>query len=178
VVIHPIIDACLEITAAAPLDAGQIERIELTVPPLTVKLTDLVEPKDRGQALVSMQHWAAAALVHGAGGIAQVTDAVVRDPAMAQLRRKVTHTIAQGMRNESAGVAVLLKDKRRLEARIEHCRGSVGRPLSDEDIGTKAQGQLETVFPADAAKRILDESWRIGSNPRAGSLCGLLRPEQ
>ncbi len=175
VVIHPIIDACLEITASKPLDAAQIERIELTVPPLTVKLTDLVEPKDRGQALVSMQHWASAALVHGTAGIAQVADSVVHDPAMAQLRRKVVHTVAVDMKNEAAGVRVALKDGRSLQALVEHCRGSTSRPLTDADIRDKARGQLGTVFHGDAADRILSESWRIGEYPRVDALCGLLQ---
>ena len=171
VVIHPIIDACLEITAGGPLAAGDIERIELTVPPLTVKLTDLVEPKDRGQALVSMQHWAAAALTHGAGGIAQVADAVVRDPAMVQLRRKVTHAVVPDMRNESAGVAVLLKNGRRLEARVKHCRGSELRPLNDEDITEKSRGQLQTAYTNDKAERILAQSWHISDYPKASEFC-------
>jgi len=178
VVIHPIIDACLEVAGSKPINAANIERIELTVPPLTVKLCDLVEPKDRGQALVSMQHWASAALVHGTAGIAQVAESVVHDPAIAQLRRKVSHTIAADMRNESAGVRVTLKDGRSLQARIEHCRGSTGRPLNDADIRDKARGQLETVFPAGIADRILAESWRIGEYPRVDALCGLLRPEK
>ena len=68
VVIHPIIDACLDMVKAHTFDAAQIERIELTLNPLAAKLTDLVEPKDRGQALVSLQHWTAATLVYTAAG--------------------------------------------------------------------------------------------------------------
>jgi len=47
VVIHPIIDACLEIVKSGVLDAEEIERIELTVNPLAVKLTDIVSPSER-----------------------------------------------------------------------------------------------------------------------------------
>ncbi len=174
VVIHPIIDACLEIAGAKPLAAAQIERIELTVNPLAVKLTNLVEPKDRGQGLVSMQHWAAATLVHGTAGIAQIADAVVRDPAIAQLRRKVTHVAMESMKPEAAEVRVVLKDGRSLQAGVQHCRGSVGRPLADADITDKTRGQLQTAFPADVAEKILAECWRIGDYPRVDALCGLL----
>jgi 2-methylcitrate dehydratase PrpD len=171
VVIHPIIDACLEIAQGKPLPAAQIERIELTVNPLAVKLTNLVAPKDCGQGLVSMQHWAAATLTQGAAGIAQVADAVVRDPVISELRRRVTYTAVENMRYEAAAVRVVMKDGRSLRAEVKDCRGSVGRPLSDEDITRKARGQLQTVFPEDVAARILDQSWRIAECTGVAAFC-------
>ena len=56
------------------------------------------------------------------------------------------------------------------EARIEHCRGSEGRPMSDADISEKTLGQLLIAFPADAAERILDACWRIEELPRVDAL--------
>ncbi|MBI3042650.1 MAG: MmgE/PrpD family protein [Betaproteobacteria bacterium] len=174
VVIHPIIDACLEIARSHSFEAARIERIELTVNPLAVKLTDIVDPADRGQGLVSFQHWAAVALMHGTAGIAQVTDAVVRDPVVRKLRRKVTFTATESMGRESASARVLLEDGRSLQAGVLHCRGSSGRPMTDEDITEKTRGQLRTVFPDDAAERVLAQSWRIGECPLVSQYCKAL----
>lgn len=175
VVIHPVIDACLEIARPRPIPAEAIERVELTVNPLAVQLTDLPEPRDRGQALVSLQHWTAAVLTQGAAGIAQVTDAVVRDPVIAGLRRKVRHAAREEMPREAAQVRVTLKEGRQLEGGVRQCRGSPGRPLTDADLAEKALGQLRTAYPA-AAERILARAWEIADCARVADFCAELAP--
>ena len=171
VVIHPVIDACLEIVKSGVLDAENIERIELTVNPLAVKLCDIMNPGGRNQGLVSMQHWAVMTLTHGAAGIAQVTDALVRDAVVSGLRRKVVHTATESMPWIAANVRVLLKDGKQLQGSVQHCRGSSGRPLTDDDLTAKARGQLRTAYPDAKAERILAQSWRIEECPRVDAFC-------
>ncbi|MSP97374.1 MAG: MmgE/PrpD family protein [Betaproteobacteria bacterium] len=171
VVIHPIIDTCLEIVKTGVLDAENIERIELTVNPLAVKLCDIMNPGGRNQGLVSMQHWAVMTLTHGAAGIAQVTDALVRDAAVSRLRRKVVYTATESMPWVAANVRVLLKDGKQLQASVQHCRGSAARPLTDDDVTAKARGQLRTAYPDATAERILAQSWRIEECPRVDAFC-------
>jgi 2-methylcitrate dehydratase PrpD len=174
VVIHPIIDACLEINQQKSFDAAQIEHIELTLNPLAAKLTDLEEPKDRGQALVSLQHWAVATLVYKQAGIAEVANSVVRDPAISALRKKVRYTNDDTVGREAAHVRLVLKDGTALYAKVQHCRGSVKRPLTDDDITTKTRGQLRTVFAPDAAEKILEQSWEMANCADAAAFCGTL----
>ncbi len=169
--IHPVIDACLEIVKSGVLDAENIERIELTVNPLAVKLCDIMNPGGRNQGLVSMQHWAVMTLTHGAAGIAQVTDALVRDAVVSGLRRKVVHTATESMPWIAANVRVLLKDGKQLQGGVQHCRGSSGRPLTDDDLTAKARGQLRTAYPDAKAERILAQSWRIEECPRVDAFC-------
>jgi len=168
-VIHPVIDACLEIVKNGALAAGDIERVELTVNPLTPKLTDIVAPRDRGQALVSFQHWAAVSLVHGAAGIAQIAEDVVRDPLIAALRQKVTAKPSEATGREAAKVEVTLKDGRRLEATVTDCRGSARRPMSDDDLSVKTREQLRLVFPTDRSERIVEQAWQVGRMADVGA---------
>lgn len=170
-VIHPVIDACLDLAKNNALDAAQIERIELTVNPLTPKLTDIADPRDRGQALVSYQHWAVVSLLHKAAGIAQVTDAVVRDPVIGALRHKVVATSLDSVGREAASVRVVLKNGTRMDASVANCRGSAGRPMNDDDITEKTRDQLRAAFPADRAEQILDQSWRIEKLPLVDPFC-------
>ncbi len=174
VVIHPIIDACLEIVKQPTFDATQIERIEMRLNPLAAKLTNLVDPKDRGQALVSLQHWAAATLVYKAAGIAEVSNAVVRDPAISALRRKVTFTNDDTVGREAAHVRVTLKNGTALEASELNCRGSVARPLNDDDITDKTRGQLQTVYARDQAEQILAQCWQFESCAQTSAFCQTL----
>ncbi len=173
-VIHPITDACLEIANAHAFDPAHIERIEMSVNPLAVQLTNRPEPKTRNQALVSLQHWTAVSLIYKAAGIAQLEESVLHDRGVADLRRKIVATTDASVGRESASVRVTLKGGRTLEARVQHCRGSIGRPMTDDDITLKTRGQLRIAYADGNAEQILAESWRIASYPRVDALCKLL----
>ena len=172
----PIVDACLEIVKQPAFDAAQIESIAMRLNPLAAKLTNLPDPKDRGQALVSLQHWAVATLVYQAAGIAEVSNAVVRDPAIGALRRKVTFTNDDTVGREAAHVRVTLKNGTVLEASELHCRGSVARPLNDDDISQKTRGQLQTVYTRDKAEQLLAQCWQMEACPDAAAFCKTLAP--
>ena len=179
-VVHQIIDACLEIARAPAFDAARlahIARVEITANPLAEKLTNRVAPLDRGQALVSYQHWAAVSLIHRAAGIAQVTDTVVNDPQVAALRRKVTCDSDASLGREAARARVVFADGSYLEASVAHCRGSVRRPLTDDDVSEKALAQLRTVYPTRAAEDIRAHCWHIGECDTVAPLCQRLVAE-
>jgi 2-methylcitrate dehydratase PrpD len=170
-VIHPIIDVCLEIAKAKHFDHTQIERIELTVNPLAVQLTSRPEPKTRGLLQTSLQHWAAASFVYKAAGIAEQTEDKVNDPAIANLRRKIVLKGDASVGREAAQARVLLRDGRTLEERVLHCRGSEGRPMTDEDISVKTLAQLQLVFDRRTSEDILARSWAIRDYPKVDALC-------
>lgn len=174
VVIHPIIDACLELAQADGFDPAQIELIELKLNPLAAKLTNVVDPKDRGQALVSLQHWTATTLAYKAAGLAQIANEVIRDPAIAGMRRKVAFTNDERVGREAAQVRVVLKDGSARAASVAHCRGSAERPLNDDDITDKTRSQLQLVFPAEKAERILAQCWRVGELEQVAPFCKTL----
>jgi 2-methylcitrate dehydratase PrpD len=171
VVIHPIIDACLEMVKTKLFDTTQIERIELTLNPLAAKLTNLPDPRDRGQALVSLQHWAAVTLLQRAAGIAQVTDAMVSDPEISALRRKVTFINDDNVGREAAHLRVTLNDGTTLKADVLHCRGSVKRPLNDDDINVKTRDQLQSIYPNGIAEQVLTQSWAIEKYANVDAFC-------
>lgn len=176
VVIHAIIDACLEVVQHRAFDAARIARVELDLNPLAAKLTDLVDPKDRGQALVSLQHWTAATLIAKAAGVAQVSDTALRDPAIRALRHKVHYTNVDSVGRDAASLRVILEDGTQLEAYVAHCRGSIERPLTDDDISVKTRAQLQTVYATTQAERILADSWRMADCADvAAYACGLVQ---
>jgi len=85
VVLHALIDACLALrTAKAP------ERIEITLHPLAIERGDRPQPRDGTEARLSAQHCAAVALLYGAAGVAQFTDAIVADARVRTVRSRVT----------------------------------------------------------------------------------------
>lgn len=168
---HPVIDACLEITQQHGFDATRVERIELVVDPMVAKLMDRPEPVNLAEAIMSVQHWAAVTLSCGAAGIAQTTAAVARMPQVCALRRSVVLRFEPAMGSDAARVRVVLTGGAKFEASILHCRGSAGRPMSDEDLTQKARGQLLTVFAAPDVEHIVAACWRIEEIPLVDALC-------
>ena len=173
-VTHPVIDVCLDIARNRSYDPAAIERVELVVNPLTIKLCNRPEPKDRAQAMVSFQHWAAVSLMHKAAGVAQVTEAMVHDPSVSALRLKIVADGRDDVDREAAKVRVTLRDGTAYDAAVARCIGAAGRPISDEDITRKTRGQLQTVYAESATEGILDEAWQIVNAPRVTTFCRLL----
>ena len=171
VVIHPIIDACLEIVKQPGFDAANIARVALDLNPLAAKLTNLMDPKDRGNALVSLQYWTAATLLHKAAGLAEISDAALASPAIRDLRHKVSYNDVESVGKEAAHVRVMMSNGATLSASVQDCRGSVNRPMSDDDITVKTQGQLQVVYSAAQSARVLEASWGMASCASVGEFC-------
>jgi 2-methylcitrate dehydratase PrpD len=163
IVIHPAIDAALAIVAAHAPAAEAIESIELSVNPLCLTLCDRPAPADRKQASVSVQHWTAAALVRGAAGIREGSDECVHDATVAALRARVQARPSEKIGRDSAALNLVMKDGRRLEQAVEHCRGSLDRPLSDSELETKFLDQAAGVLPEAAARNLLRSCWDAAS---------------
>jgi 2-methylcitrate dehydratase PrpD len=85
VVLHSLIDACLALRRE-----GIPGKIQLTLHPLAIERGDRPQPRDGTEARLSAQHCAAVALLYGAAGVDQFTDAAVADPAVRKLRGKVS----------------------------------------------------------------------------------------
>ena len=173
-VTHPVIDVCLDIARTRSYDPRAIERVELAVNPLTIKLCNRPEPKDRAQAMVSFQHWAAVSLLFKAAGVAQVTETMVQDPQVSALRLKIVADAREDVEREAARARVSLRDGTVYEASVDRCIGAAGRPISDEDITRKTRGQLQAIYADSACERIIEAAWRIANAPRLAAFCDLL----
>ena len=170
IVNHAAIDACLEVAALPGFDVSAIERVELRVHPLTVQLCDRPAPKDRMQAIVSVQHWAAASLLPRTAGLQQGNDRCVHDPAVAALRRRISIAGDTALASDAAMATVLLNDGRCLKSHVVHCRGSLERPMSDQDLSVKFRGQAALVLPPAEVEALLAECWRIRELDDVGAL--------
>lgn len=89
VVLHALIDACLEHREALTqvLRIGQSLHVQLH--PLAIERTDRPVPRDAIEARLSAQHAVAVALLHGEAGLEQFSDAAALDPQVQALRRRI-----------------------------------------------------------------------------------------
>ncbi|HTM30171.1 MAG TPA: MmgE/PrpD family protein [Vicinamibacterales bacterium] len=170
VVMHPTIDACLQLREKHRLTADQIERIDLSVHPLVLELTGKRAPQTGLEGKFSIYYAAAIAIVAGGAGPKQFSDALVRDPVVVALRDRVTATVTPGIGEAQVKAAITLKDGRRLEQSIEQVVGSVERPMSDADLDRKFLDLADGAIAVPQARKLLDLCRNIDRLPKAGEL--------
>jgi 2-methylcitrate dehydratase PrpD len=170
VVIHPAIDACIQLRNEHHLTADQIERIDLGVHPLVLELTGKKTPTTGLEAKFSVYFAAALAVVRGAAGMREFSDQNARDPQLIALRDKVTATIDPAIKEEQVRAAIVLKDGRTLRKQIDHVVGSLERPMSDADLEAKFMGLVDGVLPAPQARRLMELCWKVETLDSAGAI--------
>jgi len=161
IVMHPTIDACLQLRAEHRLAPEEIERVDLSVHPLVLELTGKKTPQTGLEGKFSIYFAAAAALVTGAAGVKQFSDETVRDPRVVALRDRVVATVDPAIHEEQARVAITLRDGRRVEKYIEHAVGSVESPMSDDALEAKFADLADGVLPAARTRELIATCWRI-----------------
>jgi 2-methylcitrate dehydratase PrpD len=173
VVIHPAIDASLQLRGENYLTADQIDRIDLRVHPLVLELTGKKAPRTDLESKFSVYHAVAAAMVYGRVGEPAFSDRAVRDPAVTALRERVGATVDQAIGEDQVRIAIVLKDGRRLDKVIEHAIGSSGNPMTDTQLEAKFRSLAEGVLPPDRASRLIDFCWNLAHAADAGQLARL-----
>lgn len=170
VVIFPAIDACLQLAATAGFQAAAARQIDLWVHPLVLQLCNRPEPRDRIQALTSLQHWAAVSLQHRAAGLKQGTDDSVRDALTQRLRGCMTVMADPALSASAAAVEVVMDNGSRLTASVSDYQGSLQQPMTDQGLGEKFVNQALLVMPQASAQALLAEAWTLDRMEDVGAL--------
>lgn len=171
IVVHPVIDACLDLRAAHSIDCDAIARIECRVHPVGKHLGDRKHPRTEFDAQVSMAYLTAVTLLTGEMTLEHLTPAWLSDETAGRLQDRVTVTADPALGRDQAVVRIDMTDGTTFEARCEHARGSLARPMTRAELVSKFAAQAGPVIgDATAADfvRLLDE-------PDALDLPALLR---
>jgi 2-methylcitrate dehydratase PrpD len=170
IVVHPAIDAAIQLRNENKLTADQIDHIDLKVHPLVLELTGKKTPHEGLEGKFSIYHAVAVALVEGAGGEKQFSDRAVNDPAIVALRGKVNPVVTPGIKAEQVDMTIVLKDGRQLHRYIEHALGSVEVPMTDKQLEAKFSDLADGILPAPAIRRVMDACWNVESLPNAAEI--------
>lgn len=160
VVLHPLIDAVIALRARERIDPAAVNEIGLRVHPLVLSITGVVEPSSGLQSKFSFRHSAAVALVDGAAGIAQYSDARAADPTVAALRRKVRAVADETMGKDEAHAEVLAGGARH-EVHVAHASGTTGNPMSDTAIEAKFLANATPAIGKERACRASELVWSL-----------------
>lgn len=170
IVIHPIIDGCVQLRNEHKLKAGDIDSIALKVHPLVLELTGKKTPQVGLEGKFSVFHSAAVAIIHGEGGEDVYSDACVRDPQVITLRDKVSAAVDKSVHEDAAYITIKLKDGRTLEKHVEHAIGSLARPMSDADLEAKFRKFAKGILSAGETDALIKLCWEIEKLKSAGDI--------
>jgi 2-methylcitrate dehydratase PrpD len=170
IVLHPAIDAVIQLRNENKLTADQIARIDLKVHPLVLELTGKKSPLRGLESKFSVYHAVAVALVEGAGGEKQFSDRAVNDPAVLSLRARVVPVITPGIEPAQVDMTIVLKDGRQLHRYFEHAVGSVEVPMTDKQLEAKFADLADGIISAPMIRKVMDACWNVESLPNAAEI--------
>jgi 2-methylcitrate dehydratase PrpD len=173
IVIHPAIDACLELVRKRKPNADEIESVSFDVNPGALGLCWRKLPNSVLEAQVSMFHWLAAALVEGEAGVAQAQLACIQNPKIRALQDRLTATSRPELNIDQAKAVMRMRDGAVFTVTIEHGVGSLAKPMSDDELSAKFLAQACGVLPDAKAKELLAASWNVAALESVADLLSL-----
>src|SRR5580700_1213493 len=173
VVLHPLIDGVIALRNREAIDPAAVSEITLIVNPLVLSITGVVEPSTGLQSKFSTVHSAAVALIDGAAGVAQYSDAKAADPAVAALRRRVKAVADDALRKDEAYAAITAGGGRH-DIHIAHASGTADNPMSDAAIEAKFMANAVPVIGRERAERARDFVLALETQPDMRELIALL----
>ncbi len=156
--IHPALDCLAAALAELRPAPEQVQRIEVA----TYRFASVMrnpDPPNYFASKYSLPHAAAAMVVRGGAGFAELDDSALRDPAIAALRRRVQIAEEPAMtaltpRLRPARVTVTLSDgKQATHARDSH-RGDFNEPFAEAEIRAKFRELAGTVLTEKGAAEV------------------------
>ena len=170
VVLHPVIDAVVQLSTEQLFDVNRITSVKVKVHPRVLELAGRMNPRDGLEAKFSIYHAVAVAIIEGKAGVKQFTNRAVQDESVVRLRSKVLPRSDPAIKPDQAEITVTLGDGRILHKYVEHSLGTPEVPMSDDALEQKFIGLTDGILPYTQARRVLDLCWGAESLSDSGSL--------
>ena len=177
--IHPALDCLTAALAELHPRPEEIERIEFA----TYRFASVMrnpDPPNYFASKYSLPHAAAAMVVRGGAGFAELDDSALADPLIAALRPRVHITEDAAMsalvpQLRPARVTVTLIDGRQATHACESHRGDFNQPFSEAEIRDKFRELAGTLLTADGVGAVEAAVDHVEEWQSVGELPGLLR---
>jgi 2-methylcitrate dehydratase PrpD len=170
IVMHPAIDATIQLRNDYQIVPSQIERIDLRVNPLVLELTGKKTPHNGLEGKFSIYHAVAVAIVQGAAGEKQFSDQAVNDSTTVALRDKVFPVVDTVIKPEQVDLIITLTDGRKLHKYIEHAIGSLEVPMTIAQLKTKFTDLAEGILDARQIQELIDFCLRVEELPSVAAI--------
>jgi len=180
--IYTALDALEDILTDLRPHPTSIERIEVATYRFAANMRES-DPVNYFAAKYSLPHAAAALVLRGNAGYHAFTEDVVRDPAIAALRRRITvredaDLNAQVPRLKPARVTVTFSDGRQVTRLRESARGDYQHPYAEDEVRSKFRELASLVLAPAGVARVEALVDRLDDLPRLGDLVEALREDR
>jgi 2-methylcitrate dehydratase PrpD len=165
VVLNPVIEACLGLSATPGFSFADVERVTLRGHPLLRARTDRPNITLGREAQVSAQHSVAVALARGRAGLAEFTDGAVADPLLRAFASRLEFVDDPAYSVEAAQVTLTLRSGETMSRRIDAARGSLQAPLADTDLENKLRELAGYGGSGCRPGPLIDALWALESAP-------------
>jgi 2-methylcitrate dehydratase PrpD len=177
--IHPALDCLAAVLAELRPKPEDVARIDVA----TYRFASVMrnpDPPNYFASKYSLPHAAAAMVLRGGAGFAQLDDSALTDPVIAALRHKVHIAEDPAMSTRApvlrpAKVTVTLTDGRSASRSLETHRGDFNDPFTDAEMRGKFRELAGTVLSAEGVGAVEAAVDRCTEWGNAGELTGLLR---
>jgi 2-methylcitrate dehydratase PrpD len=172
-------DAGLSLAAEHRLGPELIADVEVGIPKVIQGMLTKNDPHDMQSAMLSVPFSLAMALALGrvrgpAAGITPADyDKLIADPAVRALSMRVRCVVDPEIEAKTnteevpSRVTIRLKDGRRLEARVDHPRGSPHRPMAWGEISSLFRDTVSGMLPDRSIARVIDVVAGLDGKSRA-----------
>ena len=180
--IYAALDALEDILTDLRPEPGTIERIDVATYRFAANMRE-PNPINYFAAKYSLPHAAAALVLRGHAGYHAFTDDVVRDPAIAAFRQRVTvredpDLSASVPRLKPARVTVTFAGGRQVTRTRQSARGDYQDPYREDEIRAKFRELAGVVLSPENVVRTEQIVDRLDELPRLGSLVETLRGDR
>jgi 2-methylcitrate dehydratase PrpD len=176
IVIHPLVDGCLAARTKG-VKYQEVTSIQVSVNPQCMRLCFVQHPKTALEAIFSLYHGCAVALIYGQAGPKQFSDAVCNEDIVASVRAKIDVTTDKSLRDDEALLNFILKDGTFADEHIEHAKGSLETPLTKEELEAKFLDQSEAPIGKEQCEKVMSLCWTLEGITDISQLLQLCRPE-
>ncbi len=164
IVMHSIIDACLDLKARHNIEAGSIASVTVSGDALLLARGDR-EVRNERDARVSIHHSVAAPFLWGAFGVRELDRDRVMSAEAVALRAKVKGERDDSIPQGGSRVVVDLTNGIRHEATVLHARGSIQNPMTDAEIEEKVRTLVTLAGTGLDAEKIIAGVWGLDAAP-------------
>jgi 2-methylcitrate dehydratase PrpD len=176
IVAHPSIDAALELAPKVG-EPTRIASIEARCHPLVPELMGNPNPTDGLEARFSAIHGISAAMCDKRVGLPQYETERVNRADVRAVRAKTKLVPDVTVNRDGAILDVVLTDGTKLHEEVEHARGSVARPLTDEELFSKVEMLVEPRMAGGVAQKLADAVRTLEKAPLLDALLALGIPQ-
>jgi len=191
IVIHPLIDACLEISdsfssnnaiSQGPKNVDDIAEIEVNANPLLTRLCNVRHPQTGLETIFSLYHGCAVALIHGRAGRNEFSEAMAaHDPQVRRMRDRIVVHANPEIRDDEAILTFKSRASQGGESsaktvHVQHAKGSVENLLSKDFLELKFVDQAVHCIGKDCAEVVIKSCWNLDGVEDVADLARLLAP--